>query len=59
MNSVMIPADFIEEMVFELHVEDIVNDHQLQRIGKAYQQPCVGAWHIWGNCEGFDGVEFV
>lgn len=39
MNSVIVPADFIEDVVFELDVEGRVHDHRLQRIEKTHQQP--------------------
>lgn len=58
----MVPADFMEDMVFELHVEGRVNDHQLERERKdipTAKTACAEAWHMWGNCEGFYGVEFV
>ena len=58
----MVPADFIEDMVFELHVEGRVNHHQLEREWKdipTAKTACAEAWHMWGNREGFYGVELV
>lgn len=63
MNSVMVLKDFIKDMAFELHVEGIVNDHQLER--KLERHPnsqncmCGRSLAHLGNCEEFDGVKFV
>lgn len=59
----MVLKDFIKDMAFELHVEGIVNDHQLER--KLERHPnsqnrmCRRSLAHLGNCEEFDGIKFV